>query len=95
MCLKGKLALPAGPHLGATLMHPLAVAFDGMESPRGSHAFVARPGLRQRGFSEIQARERLLAAIRRFRQRIDRELPGLYCWFEEASLHITLRALIN
>lgn len=29
-----------------------------------------------------------------FRQRVDRELPGLYAWFSDASLHVTVRALI-
>jgi hypothetical protein len=85
---------PTGPHLGATLMHPLAITFDGSESPTG-HGHAARPGLRQRGLAEIQARERLLAAIRRFRERVARELGDVYYWFDDASLHITIRALIN
>ncbi len=77
-------------------MHPLAVTFDGSESPTASgHPHAARPGLRLRGLAEIQARERLLAAIRRFRERVGRELGGMYHWFDDASLHITIRALIN
>ena len=46
--------------------------------------------------AEDQAcREALLAAVGRFRRRVDAELPGMYAWFDDASLHITLRALIN
>jgi hypothetical protein len=36
----------------------------------------------------------LLAAVRRFRERIDAALPGVYAWFDEASLHVTVRAII-
>ena len=35
----------------------------------------------------------LLATVRRFRERVDRELPGVYVWFADESLHVTLRAL--
>jgi hypothetical protein len=36
----------------------------------------------------------LLAAVRRFRERVDAALPGVYAWFDEASLHVTVRAII-
>jgi hypothetical protein len=32
--------------------------------------------------------------LRRFRARVDAALPGMYVWWDEASLHITIRALI-
>lgn len=32
--------------------------------------------------------------IRRFRARVDVALPGLYTWFAEGSLHVTVRALV-
>ena len=35
----------------------------------------------------------LLAAVRAFREAVDREWPGRYCWMPESSLHITLRGL--
>ncbi len=35
----------------------------------------------------------LPALVRKFRDRIDAELPGLYDWFADGSLHVTLRAL--
>lgn len=41
------------------------------------------------------ARLQLAAAIVRFRARVDAELPGLYAWFDNASLHVTLRAVIS
>lgn len=77
-------------------MHPLAVTVDGCEPAPGSPvAHAARPGLRLRGLAEVSDRERLLAAVRKFRERVDAELGGMYHWFDESSLHITLRALIN
>ena len=54
-----------------------------------------RPGLRARGVREIIDRKAVLAAVTWFRARVDAALPGMYAWFEDASLHITLRALIN
>jgi hypothetical protein len=33
--------------------------------------------------------------VRRFRARVEEELPGLYSWFGEDSLHITIRALMG
>jgi hypothetical protein len=44
---------------------------------------------------ELADRQALLAAVHRFRRRVDEALPGLYVWFAEDSLHITLRALLN
>ena len=49
----------------------------------------------QGGASELAARQALLAAIAEFRAAVDATLPGMYVWFSDASLHITLRALIN
>jgi len=31
--------------------------------------------------------------VRQFRDAVDQELPGMYCWFDDASLHMTVRAL--
>jgi hypothetical protein len=33
--------------------------------------------------------------VRRFRARVEEELPGLYSWFGEESLHVTIRALMG
>jgi hypothetical protein len=32
--------------------------------------------------------------VMEFRVEVDRQLPGLYCWFDDASLHMTVRALV-
>ncbi|KAF6251300.1 hypothetical protein COO60DRAFT_1561459 [Scenedesmus sp. NREL 46B-D3] len=32
--------------------------------------------------------------VSKFRAAVDAELPGLYAWFEEQSLHVTVRAII-
>jgi len=51
--------------------------------------------MRARGLQELADRQALLAAIHHFRARVDAALPGMYAWFADGSLHITLRALIN
>ncbi len=92
-----------GPHLGATLMHPLLPA-----RPVPAEAAAANAAAAAAGDSPVAAagaaagsrggaadRQALVAAIERFRRRVDAQLPGLYAWFSDASLHITLRALIN
>lgn len=50
---------------------------------------------RVRGARESADRAALRAAIQAFQRRVDAALPGMYAWFSDASLHITLRALIN
>jgi hypothetical protein len=30
----------------------------------------------------------------KFRAAVEAEMPGLYAWFEEQSLHVTVRAII-
>jgi hypothetical protein len=37
----------------------------------------------------------LADAIRMLRQRVDKELPGLYTWFADESLHVTIRGLMG
>ena len=34
-------------------------------------------------------------AVQRFRERVDAELPGMYAWFADCSLHVTLRAIMG
>lgn len=33
----------------------------------------------------------LLGVLRSFRRQVDALLPGMYVWFDEAALHVTLR----
>lgn len=35
----------------------------------------------------------LPSMVRKFRERVEMELPGVYVWFADESLHVTLRAL--
>lgn len=37
----------------------------------------------------------LPSVISAFRARVDKELPGMYAWFDDASLHITVRAIMG
>lgn len=39
--------------------------------------------------------EELLAAVRRFRRAVDAALPGTYHWFDDAALHVTIRAVVT
>ena len=80
------------PVTGVTLVHPLMAVPHTPGSPGGSHA--QRVGFQHRGVEEILARKQLLEAVREFRAAVEELLPGLYYWFDETSLHITLRALI-
>lgn len=96
-----------GSHLGATLMHPLLLggsASGGAAAGAAAAAAEARPALKgghaelhddARVKADVAARRALLAAVDRFRRRVEQELPDLYVFFSDASLHITLRALIN
>ena len=38
---------------------------------------------------------RLWSFIHRFRMRVDLELPDMYHWFADCSLHVTLRAIMG
>lgn len=80
------------PALGVTLMHPL-IAPIGPGSVR-SHYPTARAGLRERGIQDLSDRRRLLEMIHAFQQAVDAALPNTYRWFSDASLHVTLRAII-
>ena len=35
----------------------------------------------------------LALLVRHFQERVKREVPSMYVWFAESSLHVTLRAL--
>ncbi|GAX84140.1 hypothetical protein CEUSTIGMA_g11563.t1 [Chlamydomonas eustigma] len=70
-----------GNALGVTLVHDL------------QHAFTL-----QKLYSTVKPQEEqgtLQELLRRFRDRVDRELPGLYRWFTDDSLHVTLRAVMG
>jgi hypothetical protein len=90
------------PAVGATLIHPLhpskSISSRGRPgSPRSHqnpHHNVLHMGLQQRGLQEITDRQRLVEAIKRFKTEVEAVVPGLYYWFDEKSLHITLRAII-
>ncbi|KAL3160387.1 hypothetical protein ABBQ32_010712 [Trebouxia sp. C0010 RCD-2024] len=38
---------------------------------------------------------KLLQIIRAFRHQVDSALPDMYAWFDETSLHVTIRALMG
>ena len=57
----------------------------------GPHSCTSRPTLHQGG----HALPACAGAMRRFRERVEAELPGMYCFFHEASLHVTLRSLMG
>ena len=75
----------AGSHLGATLVFPLP---GGCDADQGPGAAGTPEGS---GGPAAALRQRIAA----FRERVDRELPGMYCWLSDASLHVTLRALMG
>jgi len=48
-----------------------------------------KPGGDQLGWST-----QLPGTIHKFRERVEAALPGLYTWFDDSSLHVTVRAII-
>ena len=40
-------------------------------------------------------RTSLIEVIDSFRQQVDQVLPGMYAWFDDSSLHVTIRALMG
>jgi len=83
------------PKVGCTLIHPLAFGWgaDKGVSPKSPATF--RPALSLRGFDEFSDRKAVFMIIHELRQRVDREVGVVYRWFDEESLHVTIRALIN
>ena len=75
----------AGSHLGATLVFPLPGGCDADQGPSIAGSLDGSGG------PAAALRQRIAA----FRERVDRELPGMYCWLSDASLHVTLRALMG
>ncbi|BBM96726.1 hypothetical protein MPTK1_1g00170 [Marchantia polymorpha subsp. ruderalis] len=64
------------------------------------HVFTSKFGNRSAHYRNSKAGATLVhflktvpAALARFRQRVDEDLPGMYDWFSDSSLHITIRAL--
>eukprot|EP01024_Parvocaulis_polyphysoides_P050842 TRINITY_DN4963_c0_g2_i1.p1 TRINITY_DN4963_c0_g2~~TRINITY_DN4963_c0_g2_i1.p1 ORF type:complete len:244 (+),score=31.21 TRINITY_DN4963_c0_g2_i1:106-837(+) len=37
----------------------------------------------------------IIQLIQQFRKQVDEQLPGLYAWFDDKSLHVTIRALVG
>jgi hypothetical protein len=75
-------------------VHHLVLRPSKVESPREAGAHEAGAGLRERGLSELEDRRRVVAAAAALRRRVDAALPGLFRWFPDAALHVTLRPLI-
>lgn len=83
------------PNVGCTLIHPLAFGWgaDKGASPKSPATF--RPALSLRGFDEFSDRKAVFMFIHELRQRVDSEVGTVYRWFDEESLHVTIRVLIN
>ena len=72
----------------------------GMARPRCSLA--ARDGGREPHYRDDAFGATLVARLRRapgavaeFRAAVDAALPGMYAWFRDDSLHVTLRGLVD
>jgi hypothetical protein len=39
--------------------------------------------------------KRFPACLAEFRKKVDEALPGMYVWFSDDSLHVTLRGLVD
>ncbi|MBN2533925.1 MAG: hypothetical protein JXB88_13630 [Spirochaetales bacterium] len=61
---------------------------------------IQKPGNRESHYRDpfieatlIYDLEDIPEAVTKFREKVDQELPGMYCWFDDKSLHMTVRAL--
>ncbi|PNG99812.1 hypothetical protein TSOC_014398, partial [Tetrabaena socialis] len=70
-----------GSALGVTLVHDLEPFRTAQQPPQQGQ---------QPAFGSD-----LPGVVRAFRRRVDEELPGLYRWFGDASLHSTVRSLMG
>jgi hypothetical protein len=77
----------ADPHLGVTLVHFL-------RDSGAAAAAWAEAGARDGTDGGVKAAEALLGAVRRFRQSVEGVVPGMYHWFDEDALHVTIRAIV-
>ena len=68
----------------------------GTMPPTATTIIMSSPpeGVQKRGLVEIRDRRRLVEAVQRFRDEVELLLPGYYRWFEDTSLHVTLRGVI-
>ncbi|KAL3701435.1 hypothetical protein R1sor_019457 [Riccia sorocarpa] len=64
------------------------------------HQMTSLPGHRSAHYLQpvveatvVHHLQKVPASLNRFRDRVDAELPGMYDWFADSSLHITIRAL--
>ena len=78
--------------------------FSGPEMVDAYFPDVARDGSRETHYRStamgvtLAARVRggfFLSTVDRFRKAVDEALPGVYTWFEDKSLHCTVRGLVN
>lgn len=79
-------------HLGLTLIHDLQ-AFHPGPGPASSPSSEAIHGTS--GQHTLRYGWQLPSAVRAFRAAVDAALPGMYVWFPESSLHVTVRSLLG
>ncbi|KDD75607.1 hypothetical protein H632_c596p1 [Helicosporidium sp. ATCC 50920] len=83
------------PCMGATLVHPLQSSFfapaEVCRSPGSEQSLSHSVGWSS---AEVETRRMLVRHIRAFRKAVDAALPGVYYWFADESLHVTLRGLM-
>ena len=60
----------------------------------GDHIGATLVCLPQLQLQPAASEPNLMDAIRHFRRQVDHHLPGMYTWFSDDSLHVTLRALV-
>jgi hypothetical protein len=63
---------------------------------------AARDGGREGHYRDVNFGATLVARLKRFpaclaefRKKVDEALPGMYVWFSDDSLHVTLRGLVD
>ena len=82
----------------------MVAQFSDPERDKAAYFFdAARDGSRESHYRGTKLGATLVArvgdvlpsAVKRFKRRVDDALPGMYAWFDQESLHCTVRGLMD
>ena len=101
--LRGHTSRAAPAPLEANAVNAVVEAFDGPEDADSYFFHAARDGSREMHYRETKFGVTLAArvggklppAVAAFRDAVDAALPGMYVWFDDQSLHCTVRGLVE
>lgn len=101
--LRGNTSRAAPAPLETSAVDAVVEAFDGPEDADSYFFHAARDGSREMHYRETKFGVTLVArvggklppAVAAFRDAVDAALPGMYAWFDDQSMHCTVRGLVE